>query len=320
MEEIIKVLPKEIKPVFQKLENKFKCMQEIRFRVNKPILLRISGLEYYLSLDGVTKKKEDALIFTTNQMQILMELMSAYSSYAFQEEIRQGFLTLPGGHRVGLCGKTIIEQGTLKTIQQIHSVNIRIAHEQKGCSNECLSFLYEKGQMKSTLIVSPPGCGKTTLLRDFIRRISDGNEYADGLTVAVIDERSEIAACYKGFPQNDVGIRTDVMDCCKKSLGMELVLRSMAPSVIAVDEIGGEEDVKALEMVMNCGCKMLATVHGSSFEDILGKKHLQTVLEDKVFERYIFLSKDKVGEVEGIYDEDYRCILDYRRLRGNGIV
>ena len=161
----------------------------------------------------------------------------------------------------------------------------------------------ENGEVCHTLIISPPCCGKTTLLRDVIRQISNGNAWCEGKNVGVVDERSEIGGAYQGVPQNDLGIRTDLLDCCPKAEGMMMLIRSMSPEVVAVDEIGDYGDIKAIESVLNCGCRLIATVHGSSVEDIEKKPLLQKMVKEHVFDRYIILSgKKKIGSVWGIFD------------------
>ncbi len=157
--------------------------------------------------------------------------------------------------------------------------------------------------MWHTLIVSPPRCGKTTLLRDIIRQLSTGSQGHGGVTVGVVDERSELGACYQGVPQNDLGIRTDILDCCPKARGMMMLIRTMSPQVIAVDEIGGREDMEAIEYVMNCGCRLAATVHGSSMDDIRQKPFLGEMVKAGMFQRYIVLSgKGQAGRVQEIFD------------------
>ena len=178
-----------------------------------------------------------------------------------------------------------------------------VAHEKKGCADRVMPYLWEDGRFLHTLIVSAPGCGKTTMLRDIIRQISDGESPYPGLTVGVVDERSEIAGCYLGVAQNDVGIRTDVLDCCPKAEGMMMLIRAMSPDVVAVDEIGTGEDIRAIESVVNCGCKLLATVHGNSMEDMKQKPLLNRLVESHVFERYIVLdAKPRAGSVQAIFD------------------
>lgn len=188
-------------------------------------------------------------------------------------------------------------------MKYISFINVRLSHQIRGCASPVLPYLYQGGDILHTLIISPPRCGKTTLLRDIIRQISNGTEREPGMTVGVIDERSEIGACYQGIPQNELGIRTDILDCCPKAKGMMMLIRTMSPRVIAVDEIGSREDIEAMEYVMNCGCKLIATVHGSSVEDIKQKPILRKLVQERIFERYIVLDqKEKIGHIEQIYD------------------
>ncbi len=179
----------------------------------------------------------------------------------------------------------------------ISCLNIRVAHEVKGCADEVICRLFrEDGSFRNTLIVSPPRGGKTTLLRDLIRQISEGHRekggrLVPGMTVGVVDERSELGACCQGVMQNDLGMRTDVLDCCPKSLGMMMLVRSMAPQVVAVDEIGGVTDADALAYAGSCGCGLAATIHGASLEELWGKPAIRRLLEEGMFERLIFLER-----------------------------
>lgn len=247
----------------------------------------------------------------------MLEYISGYSLYAFEEEIRQGFLTIVGGHRVGIAGKTILDGNKIKSLKYISYINLRLSHQIKGCASPILPYIIKNRQICHTLIISPPRCGKTTLLRDLIRQVSNGNRYMPGVSVGVVDERSEIAGSYQGIPQNDLGIRTDVLDCCPKAEGMMMLIRSMSPEVVAVDELGDYEDIHAIESVIHCGCKLFATVHGSSIEDIKRKPLLQRLMQEKVFERYIVLyKKDCAGQIKAIYDERGTGLYDASRRQG----
>ena len=195
--------------------------------------------------------------------------------------------------------------GSVKNIRCISSLNIRVAYEAKGIAGVVLPYLYEEKKLCSTLLISPPGCGKTTLLRDIIRMVSDGNRLAGGMTVGVVDERSELAGCCDGIAVNDLGMRTDILDGCLKAAGMLMLLRSMAPDVVAVDELGDREDTIALEQVLKCGCSVLATVHGGSYEELSRKRFLQPLLQAGAFRRYLVLKHcDGTFFVEQVRDGD----------------
>lgn len=286
-------------------------LQEIRMRVNGPMILKYAGREYFVEENGgISPVAVRPYIVVQNEMRETMEYIGNYSLYAFEDEIRQGFITVQGGHRIGIAGKVIVEDAHIKSIKYISSINIRISHEMKGCAGKVLNYVSGGDRIYHTLIISPPGCGKTTLLRDLVRQISNGGVKRRGMTVGVVDERSEIAACYMGIPQNDVGSRTDVLDCCPKDRGMMMLIRSMAPEVLAIDEIGGMEEVNALRYAINCGCKMIATVHGSSMDDIRQRYAVNALVEEKVFERYIILDKSRgVGSVAAICDMEGREII-----------
>lgn len=300
-EEILKYLPEKIEEVLLKMNPNFECAEEIRLRAGRPLLFYMDNQEYQLPY---TVRQKDILDVLNN--------VTGHSLYAYQDELTQGFFTLEGGHRIGIIGKAVMEQGSIKTQKYISFLNIRIAHEKKGCSRKIIGNLIEMDRFKHTLIISPPGCGKTTLLRDLVRSISNGFYYIDksgqreffpGLTVGIVDERSEIGACVKGIPANDLGIRTDVLDGCPKDIGIFLLLRSMAPKVIAVDEIGSERDLEAIRQAVNSGCVILATAHGNSPDDLKKKRVFASFFEEGIFERYVILSnRNGRGTVEYICD------------------
>ncbi len=297
---IHRIFPKRIKNI------PMKQVQEIRCRVGKPMIV------LYDNREAIVKDADGCPYYITEaDLREMVSYISNYSLYAFEEEMRQGFVTIEGGHRIGICGQVILENGRIKNLKYISSLNVRIAHEVLGCADRILPYLTEDKMIKHTLIISPPRCGKTTLLRDIVRQISDGNECQKGVSVGVVDERSEIGGCYKGIPQNNLGIRTDILDGCPKADGMLMLIRSMGPEVIAVDEIGLEEDVHAIEYAMHCGCKMLATIHGNTFDEIKQKPTIHRLMGEQGFERYIVLgNKRGVGSVEEIYDKNHRLLYD----------
>ncbi len=307
-DELLKIFSLKLRNILGKLILDFNKLQEIRLRMNAPLLIIYGNKEAFISEDArFVDNPSEAVLVTKNEIRETMEYISNYSLYAFEEEIRQGFITINGGHRIGIAGKTIIEDDVIKGMKHISFINIRLAHQVKGCADQVLPYLVNKqlGGIYHTLIISPPRCGKTTLLRDLIRQLSNGSNHLAGMSIGVVDERSEIGACYMGTPQNELGIRTDILDCCPKAKGMMMLIRSMSPQIIAVDEIGSKEELDAIDYVIGCGCKLIATVHGSSIEDIRNKPTLSDLVKKRLFERYVILSNiTTIGHLEEIYDTD----------------
>ena len=261
-------------------------LQEIRIKINKPCILIFGNKE--VVLDYIVSKEE---------IKFILQRISNYSLYAYEEDIRQGFITIQGGHRVGIAGECVMENGRVKTIRNITSLNIRICSEVIGCSNKVIDYLVGRDKIKNTLIISPPKCGKTTLLRDIAREISER-----GFKITIVDERSEIAASYEGIPQMKIGIRADVLDNCLKSVGMMMAIRSLSHDVLICDEIGTLSDVEALIAAFNSGVSIITTIHGYKINDFLNRKVFSEIIENNILERVIVLSnRNGVGTIEGIY-------------------
>lgn len=281
-------------------------LYEIRLRVGRPLFLTYDGGECFLRMPG-----EEQYLVTREDLKETLEYVSGYSLYAYEDEVRQGFLSVQGGHRVGVTGKVILDGGRVRGMKYISCINVRLSHEIQGCADSVMPYIRMEDRVANTLIISPPRCGKTTLLRDIIRQLSNGGEEISGVTVGVVDERSELAGCYQGVPQNDLGMRTDILDGCPKAEGMQMLVRSMSPDVVAVDELGCEEDFHAVESVIHCGCRLIATAHGYSLEDVLNQPFFHKLMTERVFERYIILGKrDKAGFVEAVFDRDGNLCLE----------
>jgi stage III sporulation protein AA len=284
METVLAFLPKTIIeqleqiPPFQQIE-----IEEIRIRIDRPIEVTMAGKSIFLPYKVLA---EDA--------QHLLNKISRHSIYALEEELRRGYITIDGGHRVGLAGKVILDEGKVKAIRDISSFNIRIAKEKIGIAEPLIPALYDR-HWQHTMIIGPPQTGKTTLLRDIARIVSSG-EHDKGIPaykVGIVDERSEIAGCVNGIPQLTFGARVDVLDACPKAEGMMMMIRSMSPDVLVVDEIGRLEDTEAILEAVNAGIKLMMTTHGESFDDIKNRPSLKRILDQGIFQRYVELSRQK---------------------------
>lgn len=284
-EDFFNIFPEKIRNIID-VYIKEKKIEEIRVGIKKPLILMLNNKEILTSY-----------IIDEEDFKYIIQRISNFSLYAYEEEIREGFITIKGGHRVGLAGECVMENNKIKTIRNISSLNIRISKEIIGASKNIMKFILKDNKVNNTLIISPPRCGKTTLLRDISRNISNM-----GKRVAIIDERSEIAGCYKGIPQMDVGIRSDVLDNCLKSRGIIMAIRSLAPEVIICDEIGSKEDINSLVMAFNSGVSVISTLHGFDIWDLFYRKVFKDILDNKILDLVIVLSnKNKQGEVKGIY-------------------
>ncbi|WP_066060657.1 stage III sporulation protein AA [Neobacillus soli] len=282
METILNFLPKNIADLISQIPpNQKDELEEIRIRINRPIEMTMKGAPKFLSY---IIQPEDAFH--------LMNKISHFSIYTLEEELKRGFITVSGGHRIGLAGKVILEDGRVKAIRDISSFNIRIAREKVGIAEPLIPYIFQ-GSWMHTMVIGPPQTGKTTLLRDIARIASSGSK-ARGIQaskVGIVDERSEIAGCVNGIPQLTFGNRLDVLDACPKAEGMMMMIRSMSPDVLVVDEIGRKEDAEAIQEAVHAGIKLMMTTHGTSMEEVRNRPSLQHILEQKIFQRFVVLSR-----------------------------
>ncbi|WP_106497172.1 stage III sporulation protein AA [Lentibacillus sp. Marseille-P4043] len=294
MEEILRLFPELIrKHVQAKIGKRWEALQEIRFRLNKPIELVFDHQTEWLT--EIKPSQKDGL-HVLNQI-------SQFSLYRLEDELREGYVTIEGGHRVGLAGKVNTINGSVKAIQHIAFMNIRIAKEKIGAATTILPYLHGENYA-NTLIVGAPQTGKTTIIRDLTRLIASGWRNVPAKKVAVIDERSEIGASLKGIPQHNLGFRADVMDACPKAEGMMMMIRSMSPDVLVVDEIGSKQDVQALMEAIHAGVVVICTIHGQTLSELKKRPSLHVLFHHHVFERIVVLNKQKTpGQVNAIYDQ-----------------
>lgn len=291
--EILNILPQGLQATLKSITDIDK-LQEIRVKINRPVILNVANRECITDYSA-----------TVEDLKTIMQRTSNYSLYAFDEEIKQGFITIKGGHRVGICGKCVMEDNKVKTIKNIASINIRVSREVIGCSDKIMPFILKDGSLLNTIIISPPKCGKTTILRDMARNLSYGMKVQglSGKKVCIVDERSELAACCEGIPQMDVGIRTDVLDNCLKSEGIMMAIRSMSPEVIVCDEIGTYKDMESILSALSCGINLITTIHGKGLEDLYNRVVFKDLINNHVFNRAIILSnRNGIATIEEIYD------------------
>lgn len=261
-------------------------LEEIRCRTGRPLELIVSG--------GLWRRLDrDMPVFQPEQAGELLQKIGRYSLYALEEELRRGYITIQGGHRIGLAGHVITENGHVLRLRDVTFFNIRLARQKIGAALPLVPYLYKKGRWQSLLIVGAPQTGKTTLLRDLARIISEGlsERYIAAQKTGIVDERSEIAGCVAGIPQNRIGDRTDVLDACPKAEGMMMMIRSMSPDVLIVDEIGRRDDTEALFEALNAGVTVMATAHGLTIEQLNSRPSLGSLIESQLFERYVILSR-----------------------------
>lgn len=300
MEEILRLFPDDIKRKIDLQVGDWNELQEIRFRLYLPIELIFNNRTKLLK--SIIPTKKDGLY--------LINQLSQFSLYRMEDELREGYITIEGGHRVGLAGKVNTLRGTVKAIQYITFFNIRIAKQIPGISRTVLPHLYDQknDSYYNTLIIGAPQTGKTTLIRDLARSIASESSTFPTKKVGIIDERSEIAASKNGIPQHNVGIRSDVMDACPKAEGMLMMIRSMSPEVIIVDEIGNSQDVHALMEAIHAGVTIFCTIHGHSMIDLKARPSLRPLFEQHVFKRYVLLSRKGSPLIQQILDNEEKIM------------
>jgi stage III sporulation protein AA len=309
-EQIAPVLPERIRRSILGLPGDVReRLEEIRIRLGRPLQVYAGGRDGFVNLEGqMASDPQKGHRIEEEDVSQTLNLITHSSLYVLEEELRRGYITIPGGHRVGIAGRALLNgQGQVRSMKEITAFNIRIARDVRQASAQLAPLLIDSASYRlyNTLLISPPQCGKTTLLRDLVRRLSYGelHKRLPGLKVGVVDERSEIAASWRGLPQHDLGPRTDVLDACPKAEGMQMLIRSMSPDVLVTDEIGRPEDGQALLEAIYAGVHVITSAHGFGMHDVRRRPVLQQLFEQGAFARYIVLSRrGGPGTIEGVYD------------------
>jgi stage III sporulation protein AA len=308
---IVPYLSPSIKEIILKMKVQyFKGLEEIRLRSGQPLLIKIGDKDYAVDEQGkIEDNPKHGYVVSAEDIYRSVASISDNSLYAFEEEISRGFITIPGGHRVGLAGQVVMKGHELKTIKDFSGLAFRIAREVQDCSTEIISHIYPRDlEPVSTLFISAPRCGKTTILRDVARNLSQGTARGRGCNVVVIDERSELAGVYRGRAQMDLGPRTDVLDACPKAQGMIMAIRSLSPHALITDEIGRREDIDAIKECSNAGVAVITSIHARNIEEAEKRPLLRELLATGAFEILVVLSRRRgPGTIDKIVRWDSLC-------------
>lgn len=290
-----KILPEKIWSIIDRKVN-LKAVNEIRFRADKPIIVCVSGKNYFLSENGATSNLSSALYASKIVIEDIIFRASECSIYSVNEQIKKGFIVTENGVRIGIGGNIVEENGVIKTMTNFNSCNIRIPHNVKNCSLSAFPFIVTESGVENTLVISPPGCGKTTFLKDFVNQLGERN---NALNVLLLDERGELDTKLSSNFYDKISFST-------KKVGFENGIRSLSPDLIITDEVGQEEDIDAILYASTSGVKVLATTHADSIETFCHKPLFQKLIQEKIFRRYVLLSKrNGPGTFEGIYNENF---------------
>ena len=318
-QQVLHVCPPDIRGRLEGIDPIYlRRIEEVRLRLGQPVQITGFGFDRFLGLtEDVTSNPNMGLIVTEEHLARVIQAVTQASLYAVEDDLRKGFITMQGGHRVGVAGRAVLGAGgEIRSVRSINAVNIRVARERLGCAALLSRYAFDRDSLRplSMLLISPPQCGKTTLLRDLARLWSSGG-IAPGVPAAkvtIVDERSELAGSVDGRSQFDIGPRTDLLDGCPKAEGMRIAIRSLSPLVIVTDEIGREDDVKAVLDATHAGVAVVTSVHAASVEQWRQRPAMEGLYRSKAFERYVLIGRDEGPGTIVRVEDDGQAVL-YRR-------
>ncbi len=283
-------LPKNIRQALKNVNLDY--LYEIRLRNGYPIKINYQNDFCYLSKEGTSLNKNNAIVCSIDDINHIISCATEHSLYAFNDKIKDGFITVENGIRIGICGECVYSNNQLQTIKNFTSLNIRVAHEIKDCAEKHLKYIVNNGVINNTLIVSPPRLGKTTLLKDIASKLNDINKFS----ILIIDERGEF--------ENVKGENIDSIKFCNKYYAFNYAIRSMSPSIVITDELLSQDDWICAKNVLSSGIKIIASCHSDGIDNLIKKEHF---IND-IFDRYIILSKNNIGKIEKVFNKDFQVV------------
>lgn len=296
---MIKLLPGWL---FELINKKYilDFIYEIRVRRNKPVMINYRG-----RYENLTDDRYNQFVIASGELiNYIVTVATKQSIYAYNDEIKHCYIQADSGIRIGICGTAVYENGKILTIKNISSLNIRIAHNIENCSSKIIDYICQNQVVKNTLIISAPGQGKTTLVRDIANKLSNEKKINN---ILIIDERFEIAG--NGDKNLDLGKTTDIMSGCEKSIAFNDAIKTMSPNVIVTDEISSSQDLNSVRQVIRSGVKVIATAHANNIINLKEKRYFKEIIEEKCFDRFVTLSnRNGIGTIEAVFDESLRAI------------